>query len=223
MANRAESGDSSKRRLKTICVFGGSSLGTNREFMIAGNELGKVLAARNINVVYGGGIQGLRGCAAYAARIGGSKVLGVCFKESNDMNTSYPSVGREIRVSNLPHRMALMLHSADAFIALPGGLETLDGISSIGFWAKLNFHHKPLGLLNISGFYNGLLVFLDDAVIQGFIPPSVRHTITSSSTADQLIAQLHICGLEPYTFSKQIDYPPSSSSKEHEADTTLRL
>ena len=100
------------------------------------------------------------------------------------------SIGNELRVSSMPERMGCMLYNADAFIALPGGLEILEGISSIAYWAKLNFHQKLLGLLNVNSFYNDLLLFLDHAMEHGFIPRVARCAIMSVSTADQLIDKL---------------------------------
>ena len=180
-------GEPSQRRIQSICVFGGSNLGIDHEFMKAANELGHVLAARKIHIVYGGGIQGLRGSVAMTACIKGSKVLGIRLPESIDRNSFNFSIGNELKASSLPERQGYMFSSADAFIALPGGLETLDGISSIAYWAKLNLHKKPLGLLNTNGFYDGLLSFLDNAVKQEFITPEIRRTIFSASTVDQLM------------------------------------
>ena len=86
--------------------------------------------------------------------------------------------------------MECMLYNANAFIALPSGLETLEGISNIAYWTKLNFHQNTLGLLNVNDFYDGLFLFLDHTMEQGFIPRVARYAIMSASTADQLIDQL---------------------------------
>ena len=211
---------SSKSRFKSICIFGGSNIGKDGGFVKAANELGAALAARNINLVYGGGIQGLKSFAVTSAVVRGSKVLGVLIKNLDDKKFA---MGTEIRVLSMPERMGCMLYNADAFIALPGGLETLDGVSSISYWAKLNFHKKPLGLLNINGFYDGLLFFLDHAVEQGFIPQVTRRAIMTASTADQLIDQMESYAPQPDPLLKQIDWQSLDSSKKKEPDTTLRL
>ena len=163
---------SSTHRFNTICVFGGSNLGRDDGFVKVASDLGKVLGAQKINLVYGGGIHGLRGVVASSAFICGSKVLGVLHMETPFKSIS-ANLGTQLRVSNLHERYGVMLN-AEAFIALPGGVETLEGISSIIYWAKLNFHRKPLGLLNINGFYDGLLSFLDHAVKQDFISQATR-------------------------------------------------
>ena len=209
-----------KHRFKSICVFGESDVGKEGEFLAASSELGHVLASRKINFVYGGGIQGLRGCAALSASYRGSTILSVRVKE---LEGHIFSIGYDLQVSNLPERMGWMFYTAEAFIALPGGLETLDGISSVAYWAKLNFHQKPLGLLNVNGFYDGLLSFLDHAVEKGFLPQATRRTIISASTVDRLIDQLQTYTTEPYPLVKQINERSSESSQKQKPDTSLRL
>ena len=131
-------------------------MGKDEELLTAAKELGNALVARKMNFVYGGGIQGLRESLAISAIIKGSKGLSVKVKE---LDGHIFSLGQELQVLSLPERMGLMFYQTKAFIALPDGLETLDGISNIAYWAKLNFHKKPLGLLNDNGFYNDLLFF----------------------------------------------------------------
>ena len=207
----------SKHKLKSICVFGESDVGKDGEFLQAARNLGHEIARRNINFIYGGGIQGLGGSAAISASMSRSQVMGILV---NSLDDNKYSIGKELRVSTLPERMGWMLYNAEAFVALPGGLEALDAIFSITYWAKLNFHQKPLGLLNVNGFYDSLLSFLDHAVEQGFIPQTIRRAIISASTADKLIDQLQV-----YTSSlvKQKDGQSSDNSRNREPDTTLRL
>lgn len=207
-----------KCRFKSICIFGETDFVQDGEFLNAAKELGGALAARKINFVYGGGIQGLRGSVAISATTQGSKCLSVKVKE---LDGHIFSLGHELQVSSLPERMGRMFYHAEAFIALPGGLETLDGISSIAYWAKLNFHKKPLGLLNVNGFYDKLLSFFDHAVEMEFIPQATRHTIISAPTADQLLDQLQC--YEPDLLVKQIGGQPAVSSRKQKPDTTLRL
>ena len=133
------------------------------------------------------------------------------------------TIGDEIRVSSLPERMGYMLCHAEAFIALPGGLETLDAISRVSYWASLNFHQKPIGLLNTNGFYDSLLSFLDHAVEHGFMLQATRGAIMSASTAEQLIDQLQNYAPDPKPMVMEINQQPSSSGTKDEPDTTLRL
>ena len=218
---KKEGEESSIHRFKSICVFGGSKVGKDPKFALAAHELGKALGKRGINIVFGGGMHGVRGCMAISALVSGSKVLGVVVKDLVEKNVNYSTIGTELRVSSLPERLGSMFGNAEAFIALPGGLETLEGISSIAFWAKLNFHKRPLGLLNINGFYDGLLSFLDQAVEQDFITPEIRRTIISASTVEELIDQLQLWAPKPEQLVKQIDWKPPDSRRK--PDTDLRL
>ena len=209
-----------KCRMKSICIFGESDFCKSEEFLAASKELGVALAARKINFIYGGGVQGLRGSAAISAVTKGSEVLSVTVKE---LQGQLFSLGQELRVSTLHERMGYMLYTAEAFIALPGGLETLDGISSIAYWAKLNFHKKPLGLLNVNGFYDSLLMFLDLAVEKGFITQATRNTIMAAPTADQLIDQLQAYASQPSPLVKLVVGQSSHGSRKQSPDTTLHL
>ena len=109
--------------------------------------------------------------------------------------------------------MRYMFYNIETFIALPGGLETLDGISSITYWAKLNFHKKPLALLNVNGFYDGSLSFLDHAVEKKFLPQATHYTIMSASTVNQLIDKLQTYASKLDPFIKQIDGQSSNNSQ----------
>ena len=209
-----------KCRLNAVCVFGESDFGKTGEFLSASSELGSALAARKINFVYGGGVRSLRGNAAVLACSKGSKILSVTVKE---LQGQFFTFGDVLSVSSLPERMGCMFYIAQAFIALPGGLETLDGISSIAYWAKLNFHKKPLGLLNVNGFYDSLLMFLDLAVEKGFITQATRNTIMAAPTADQLIDQLQAYASQPSPLVKLVVGQSSRGSRKQSPDTTLHL
>ena len=154
----------SARKFTKICVFCGSSPGKSGEFVEAAETLGKVLAEQKIHLVYGGGSRGLMGCVATTAQNNGSQVLGVIPKALAVGNIVGKTIGDEVQVSSMHERMSIMLMNADAFIALPGGFGTLEEIFQIVSWAQLQIHQKPIGLLNVDGFYNVLLSFLDYAV-----------------------------------------------------------
>ena len=119
--------------------------------------------------------------------------------------------------------MGSMLFNADAFIALPGGLGTLEEIFDVASWAQLNIHKKPLGLLNVNGFSNGLLSFLDHAVEQELMSQATRCIIVSASNVDQLIDHLQTCVPELAPSIQQVDWDTDESNKKRELDTTLRL
>jgi uncharacterized protein (TIGR00730 family) len=156
-------------KIKNICVFGGSSPGKEKEFLESAYHLGRVLAEQKIHLVYGGGNLGLMRGVSIAAFLGGSQVLGVIPTALAEGDIIGKTIEEELQVSTMSERLSVMFNYADAFIALPGGLGTLEEIFHISSWAQLNIHQKPIGLLNVNGFYNTLLSFLDHAVEQQFL------------------------------------------------------
>jgi len=181
---------SSVPKIKNICVFCGSNPGKEKEFLESANHLDRVLAERKIHLVYGGGCLGLMGSVSIAAFLGGSQVLGVVPKALAEGDIIGKTVGEKLQVSTMSERLSVMFNHTDAFIALPGGLGTLEEIFHISSWAQLNIHQKPIGLLNVNGFYNTLLSFLDHAVEQQFLTFSARQILISTATAEQLIDEL---------------------------------
>jgi len=165
---------SSSHHIRNICVFGGSSPGKEKEFLESANHLGQVLVERKIHLVYGEGNLGLmgRGGVSITAFLGRSQVLGVVPKALAKGDIIGKTIGEELQVSTMFDRMNAMFNHADAFIALPGGLGILEEIFHISSWAQLHIHHKPIGLLNVNGFYDNLLSFLDQAVDQEFLTSS---------------------------------------------------
>jgi uncharacterized protein (TIGR00730 family) len=181
---------SSVPKIKNICVFDGSSPGKEKEFLESANHLGRVLAERKIHLVYGGGSLGLMGGVSIAAFLGGNQVLEVIPKALAEGYIIGKTVGEELQVSVMSERLSVMFNHADVFIALPDGLGTLEEIFHISSWAQLNIHQKPIGLLNVNGFYNTLLSFLDHVVEQQFLTFSARQILISAATAEQLIDEL---------------------------------
>ena len=212
----------STSRFRNICVFCGSQPGKNGDFVDAANNLGRVLAERKLNLVYGGGSLGLMGCVSTAARVGGSKVLGIIPKPLAVENLIGKTVGEELQVLSMHARMANMLFYADAFIALPDGLGTLEEIFQIASWAQLNLHKRPIGLLNVNHFFDDLFSFLDKAVESQFISQATRQIFVSASTANELLDKLHTFVYEPGAVATQIDWT-MGASKKRELDLTLRL
>jgi uncharacterized protein (TIGR00730 family) len=207
--------------IKNICVFGGSSPGKEITFLEAANHLGQVLAERKIHLVYGGGSLGLMGGVSIAAFLGGSQVLGVVPKALAKEDLLGKTIGEEPRVSIMSDRHNVK--HVDAFIALPGGLGTLEEIFHISSWAQLHIHHKPIGLLNVNGFYDNLLSFLDQAVEQEFLTSSARQIIISAATAEQLIDKLQSFTPVIDPSMSRINWSTTESRKKLRLDLSLRL
>ncbi|XP_038885522.1 cytokinin riboside 5'-monophosphate phosphoribohydrolase LOG1-like isoform X1 [Benincasa hispida] len=177
-------------RFRRICVFCGSSSGKNPSYQIAAIQLGKQLVERNIDLVYGGGSIGLMGLVSQAVYDGGRHVLGVIPKSLMPREITGETIGEVRAVSGMHQRKAEMARQADAFIALPGGYGTLEELLEVITWAQLGIHEKPVGLLNVDGYYNSLLSFIDKAVDEGFVSPAARSIIVSAQTAHELITKL---------------------------------
>ncbi|KAF5473498.1 hypothetical protein F2P56_010104 [Juglans regia] len=182
--------EETKSRFKRICVFCGSSSGKKASYQEAAVELGKELVERRIDLVYGGGSVGLMGLVSQAVHDGGRHVVGVIPRSLMPREITGETVGEVRAVSDMHQRKAEMARQADAFIALPGGYGTLEELLEVITWAQLGIHRKPVGLLNVDGYYNSLLSFIDKAVDEGFISPIARRIIVSAPTANQLFRQL---------------------------------
>jgi hypothetical protein len=181
---------SSSHQIRNICVFDKSSPRKEKEFLKSANHLGQVLAERKIHLVYGGDSLGLMGGVSIAAFLGASQVLGVVPKALAKEDLLGKTIREELQVSTMSARLNTMFKYVDAFIALSGDLGILKEIFHIFSWAQLHIHHKPIGLLNVNGFYDKLLSFLDQAVEQEFLTSWARQIIISAATAEQLIDQL---------------------------------
>uniref|UniRef100_A0A0E0K7P2 Cytokinin riboside 5'-monophosphate phosphoribohydrolase n=1 Tax=Oryza punctata TaxID=4537 RepID=A0A0E0K7P2_ORYPU len=177
-------------RFKRTCVFCGSSQGNKTTYRDAAVDLAKELVARGIDLVYGGGSIGLMGLVSQAVYDGGRHVIGVIPKTLMTPEIIGETVGEVRPVSDMHQRKAEMARQSDAFIALPGGYGTLEELLEVITWAQLGIHHKPVGLLNVDGYYNSLLTFIDQAVEEGFISPSARRIIVSAPTAQELMDKL---------------------------------
>ncbi|EOY34398.1 LOG family - like 8 [Theobroma cacao] len=177
-------------KFKSICVFCGSSPGKKSSYREATIELGRELVSRNIDLVYGGGSIGLMGLISQAVFDGGRHVIGVIPKTLMPREITGETVGEVKAVADMHQRKAEMARQSDAFIALPGGYGTLEELLEVITWAQLGIHDKPVGLLNVDGYYNSLLSFIDKAVEEGFICPNARHIIVSAPTAKELVKKM---------------------------------
>ncbi|CAL5068935.1 unnamed protein product [Urochloa decumbens] len=177
-------------RFRRICVFCGSSQGKKKGYQDAAVELGKELVSRNIDLVYGGGSVGLMGLVSRAVYNGGRHVVGVIPKTLMPREITGETVGEVKAVADMHQRKAEMARQSDAFIALPGGYGTLEELLEVIAWAQLGIHDKPVGLLNVDGYYNSLLSFIDKAVEEEFISPTARHIIVLAPTPKELLDKL---------------------------------
>ncbi|XP_076953327.1 cytokinin riboside 5'-monophosphate phosphoribohydrolase LOG7-like [Bidens hawaiensis] len=186
-------------RFNRICVFCGSSSGKNPIYRHAAVELGNQLVEKKIDLVYGGGSIGLMGLVSKTVFDGGCHVLGVIPKVLMSKEIIGETVGDVKLVLNMHQRKAEMAREADAFIALPGGYGTLEELLEVITWAQLGIHQKPVGLLNVDGYYNTLLSFIDNAVDEGFVTPDARRIIVSAQTANELLSKLEEFEPESWT------------------------
>jgi len=176
--------------MKRIAVFCGSSSGTDPTYVHAAVALGELLAAQNLSLVYGGGNIGLMGKVASAALAKGAHVTGVIPEFMLQKEIGKIDLPDLRIVQSMHERKALMADLADAFIALPGGFGTLEEFTEILTWSQLGLHEKPLGLLNIAGFYDPFLTFLDHAVTAGFIKPKHRALLLTDENPAALLEQM---------------------------------
>ncbi|XP_072968061.1 cytokinin riboside 5'-monophosphate phosphoribohydrolase LOG-like [Typha angustifolia] len=180
----------SRSRFRRICVYCGSQSGRKPGYRDAAVELGKELVERGIDLVYGGGSIGLMGLVSHAVYDGGRHVIGVIPKSLMPRELTGDPVGEVKAVSGMHERKAEMARYADAFIALPGGYGTLEELLEVITWVQLGIHKKPVGLLNVDGYYDSLLSFIDMAVEEGFISQAARRIIISARTAKELVHKL---------------------------------
>lgn len=173
--------------IKSLCVFCGSSLGSNPAFKKLAQLLGETLAQENITLVYGGASVGLMGVLADAAMAAGGKVIGVMPEQLVAREVAHESLDELIVVKDMHERKAKMAELSDGFIALPGGLGTLEELFEVLTWAQLGFHQKPCALLNCEGYYDSLTDFLDEAVTTEFIKPVHRNMVLIADTPHQLL------------------------------------
>jgi len=211
------------RRIDTICVLCGSQLGSNSCYALAASELGLKLGERKINLVYGGGSRGLNGCVSHAAHLAKSFVVGVMPIPLAEPYISGITHGQLIRTTSMSERIACKIYQSDAFIALPGGFGTLEQIFCLISWAKMSLHAKPIGLLNVNHFFDGLLSFLDQAVDQKFISPSAKNILISASTIDELLEKLHAYVPQHDPYEPWIDWSKAVRSKRQKSPINLEL
>lgn len=188
--------------MKTLCVFCGSNAGRAPEFSAAAQTLGQTLAKRNITLVYGGGNIGLMGILADACLAAGGEAIGIIpqalmGKEVAGRSVDHRALTRMEVVDSMHARKARMAELADGFIALPGGFGTFEELCEILTWSQLGFHAKPVGLLNVAGFYAPLLALFDRAVAENFMRQQNRDIALVESDIDRLLERMAAYRAEP--------------------------
>ena len=176
--------------MRRLCVFCGSSVGTNQAYTDAAEAMGALLAKRGIGLVYGGGHVGLMGVIAEAALQAGGEVIGVIPRALFEREIGHSGV-TDLRIVDSMHtRKAMMADLADAFVAMPGGVGTFEEFFEAVTWTQLGLHRKACGLLNVAGFYSPLAAFIDQAVSEGFIKPIHRAAIVVDDDPERLLDTL---------------------------------
>jgi uncharacterized protein (TIGR00730 family) len=173
--------------VQRLCVFTGSSHGGHPDYARAAEELGRALAGHGIALVYGGASVGLMGVLADAALDAGGEVVGVIPQALVDHEIAHPGLSDLHVVGSMHERKALMADLADGFIALPGGMGTLEELFEVYTWTQLGLQSKPLGLLDARGYYAHLVTFLDHAVAEGFVTAHHREMLVVEDRAEAMI------------------------------------
>lgn len=173
-----------------LCVFCGSSLGGDPAYKRAAAALGAELAAREIGLVYGGASVGLMGVVADAALEAGGEAIGVLPEALADLEIAHEGLSELRIVASMHERKAQMAALSDGFIALPGGIGTLEETFEVWTWSQLSIHAKPVGLLNVNGFYDRLEAFLDHMTAQAFVKPVHRNIMLADADPTALIDRL---------------------------------
>lgn len=193
--------------LTSVCVFCGASTGANPLYREAAQALGRAIAERKLTLVYGGGAVGLMGIVADAALAAGGEVIGIIPQSLKDKEIGHRGLTRLEVVDGMHARKARMAELSDAFIALPGGLGTLEELFEVWTWGQLGYHHKPLGLLEVNGFYEKLSGFLDHIVGEGFVRAPHRDMLQISDSPASLLDALD--AWKPSVADKWADSKPS--------------
>lgn len=173
--------------MKRICVFCGSSAGARPDYAEAAKALGATLAERGLELVYGGSHAGLMGLLADEVLSRGGRATGVIPSALVEMEVAHDGLSELHVVDNMHARKKLMADLSDGFIALPGGMGTLEEMTEVLTWSQLRLHTKPCGLLNVAGYFSPWLAFLDHAVQEGFLKPVFRDNVLEAATAAALL------------------------------------
>jgi uncharacterized protein (TIGR00730 family) len=189
--------------MRRVCVFCGSSPGRKPAYLEAARAMGRALARRGIGLVYGGGHVGLMGAVADAALAAGGEVVGVIPRGLQLRELAHEGLTTLHVVGSMHERKARMAELAEGFVALPGGMGTLEELAEILTWAQLGLHARPCGLLDVAGYYDPLVAFLDRAVAEGFVRPDHRRLLVVAQDPDALLDAF--AAWQPPSVEKWID------------------
>lgn len=176
--------------IKRVCVYCASSPGHNAAITAATVALGELLVAEGLELVYGGGTVGLMGLVADTVMKGGGRVTGVIPTQLFPREIAHRGLTRLVEVSSMHERKTTMFELSDAFIALPGGFGTLEEVAEVSTWAQLGIHQKPIGLLNVDGYYDPLLAWFDRAVNERLLQTVNRVMLLDAQTPQAMLAAL---------------------------------
>jgi uncharacterized protein (TIGR00730 family) len=189
--------------VRRVCVYAGSNPGNDPAYADAARTFASHLAERGITLVFGGGKVGLMGVIADAALAAGGEVIGVMPQALIDREIGHPALTELKVVDSMHERKALMAELSDAFVAVPGGIGTLEELIEIYTWSQLGIHDKACGLLNVNGYYDGLAAFLDHAVTEGFLRPQHRAVLCVAEDPADLLD--HLAAYTPPTVRKWLE------------------
>lgn len=176
--------------MKSIVVFCGSAEGNKRVYKEAAHQLGTALATQGIRLIYGGAKVGIMGAVADAALAAGGEVIGVIPNFLRTKEVAHEGLTELIVTENMHERKLKMHELSDGIIALPGGWGTMEELFEMLTWAQLGLHVRPVGLLNVNGYYNALNTLCDTMVNEGFLPADVRNMLLTSNSSDDLLQQM---------------------------------
>ncbi len=179
-------------RRPSLCVYCGSSAGADPAFETAARQVGRLIGQHGWQLVYGGGHAGLMGAVADAALAAGAPVTGVIPRSLMARELGHAGLTELHVVDTMHQRKTLMAERADAFLALPGGIGTFEELFEVWTWRQLGYHDKPIGLLNVAGYYDGLLGFLDQTVGERFVGTAQRALLQASADAEELLERLRM-------------------------------
>jgi len=178
------------KNVHRLAVYCGSASGSDEVFAHAARATAQAMVGRGVDLVYGGGRLGLMGLIADSVLDLGGRVYGVIPQALVDIEVAHPRVTELHTVATMHERKAKMTDLADAFLALPGGIGTLDELFEAWSWNALGYHAKPFCLLNVEGFWDGLIAFIDHATESGFLSPQRRAQLLVAKTAEEALDKL---------------------------------
>ncbi len=197
----------SRKTMQRLCVYCGSSVGARPEYEAAATALGRLLAERDIELVYGGGHVGLMGAIADGALAAGGRVIGVIPRALMDRELGHTGIQDLRVVADMHERKMTMAGLADAFVAMPGGWGTIEELAEMLTWLQLAIHAKPIGVLNVAGYFDPFLAFADRMIQERFV--RVEHRDLFSVDSDPAVLLERLMQPMPAPIDKWVDFTPA--------------